>query len=39
MIAVAAHVPVVIVPTAVREELVTPVPKELAESTDVPLIL
>ena len=32
VIAVADQVPVVIVPTAVNEEFVTPVPKEVAES-------
>ena len=36
---VPVHTPVVIVPKAVREELVTPVPKELAESTAVLFIL
>ena len=34
-----AQTPVVIVPTAVSEEFVTPVPKEEAERTEVPLIL
>ena len=34
-----AQVPVEIVPTAVREELVTPVPNEVAERTELPFIL
>ena len=39
VMAVADQVPVVIVPTAVNEEFVTPVPKDEFESTVVPLIL
>ena len=39
VIAVADHVPVVIVPNAVSEELVTPVPKEELDNTVVLLTL
>ena len=39
VIAVADQVPLTIVPTEVKEELVTPVPKDVEDSTEVPLIL
>ena len=39
VIAVADQTPVEIVPKAVREEFVTPVPSDVAESTLVPAIL